>query len=386
VTERLYYSDCYLASFHARVVATEDAGRRVYLDQTAFYPASGGQPFDLGTLGGARVVEIVDEDDRVAHLLASPLAKAAEVAAEIDWTRRFDHMQQHTGQHLLSAVFEELYSLPTLSFHMGAETSTIDIGAASLEPAKAERVEERCAELVGRALPVRISFEDAAGAEGLRKESKREGMLRIIGIEGVDRSACGGTHVRSTAEIGPMFIRKIEKMRGNVRVEFVCGGRALKHARSDYRTLAEVGRILSAPFERAPELIAAQAERIKVAEKAAQKLESELRVREGREMYASRVPGEDGIRRVRFDGAIDDTMRARAQGFVSEGKAVFLSVCQEPPSVLLVVSPGSGVNAGAKVKAAVTRHGGRGGGNALLAQGSVPTVEALEAVVKELDG
>src|SRR5580658_6067199 len=147
MTERLYYSDCYLREFRARVTASEDLGRRVYLDRTAFYPSSGGQPFDVGTLGGVAVLDVIDEDERVIHVLEKPLAPG-DVKGSVDWTRRFDHMQQHTGQHLLSAVFEELFGISTVSFHMGAEVSTIDVSAASLDPARIERVEERCAEIV----------------------------------------------------------------------------------------------------------------------------------------------------------------------------------------------------------------------------------------------
>jgi alanyl-tRNA synthetase len=331
-------------------------------------------------------VEVIDEGDRVAHVLESPLSSGGEVEGRIDWSRRFDHMQQHTGQHLLSAVFEELYGISTVSFHMGVETSTIDVAAASVDPARIERVEDRCAEIVALARPVTVAFEDAATASGLRKESQRSGTLRIVSIEDVDRSACGGTHVRSTAEIGPVLIRKLDKIRGNARVEFVCGLRALRQARRDYRILAETSRALSAPFERAPELIAAQAERVKSLEKICQRQAAELAAREGRELHAATVPDAEGLRRVMQQGAIDEAMRVRAQSFASGGKAVFLAVCQDPPSVLLAASADSGVHAGERVKAAVTAAGGRGGGNPALAQGSVPSAHALEAVVQGLWG
>ncbi len=383
MTVRLYYSDSYLSDFSARVAAIEDAGRRVYLDRTAFYPASGGQPFDTGTLGGVAVLEVADEGDRVAHVLQSPL-ELAEVEGRIDWARRYDHMQQHTGQHLLSAVLEGLYGIPTVSFHMGAETSTIDVGVASLDAARIERVEERCAEIVAEARPVTVAYEDAGAAVGLRKESQRSGTLRIVSIHDLDRSACGGTHVRSTAEIGPVLIRKLDKIRGNVRVEFVCGLRALRQARRDYRILTETSRVLSAPFERAPELIAAQAERVKALEKICQRQAAELAAREGRELYAATVPDAQGVRRVKQHGAIDEAMRVRAQSFAASGKAVFLAVCDDPPSVLLAASADSGVHAGERVKAAVTAAGGRGGGNPALAQGSVPSSQALEAAVDAL--
>jgi alanyl-tRNA synthetase len=384
MTERLYYRDCYLREFRARVVEAADGGRRVYLDRTAFYPTSGGQPFDTGTLGGAPVRDVFDEGERVAHVLDAPLAASGEVTGTVDWTRRYDHMQQHTGQHLLSAVFEELYGMRTVSFHLGAESSTIDITAASLEPEQVRRVEQRCAELVGQAVPVIIGFEDAANVSGLRKESEREGVLRIISIQGVDRSACGGTHVRSTAEIGPVLLRKLEKVRGNVRVEFVCGGRALDRAHRDFEILSGVSRALAAPFEKAPELIGAQAERIKSLEKTALRLAVELAAREGREMHAAAEPDRSGIRRIVQRGPIDDATRARAQAFVTGGKSAFLAISENPPAVLLAVSPDSGMHAGDLLKGAVTSAGGRGGGSATLAQGSAPSTDALEAIAKQL--
>ena len=133
MTERLYYTDSYLREFQARVVERSADGRTVYLDRTLFYPSSGGQPFDVGSIAGVAVVEVVDEEERIAHRLAAPLATDGEVAGEIDWTRRFDHMQQHSGQHLLSAVFEELFGLHTVSFHLGAESATIDLEGGPVE-------------------------------------------------------------------------------------------------------------------------------------------------------------------------------------------------------------------------------------------------------------
>ena len=395
MTERLYYSDSYLREFRARVIEADSTGLRVYLDRTAFYPTSGGQPFDLGTLGGpgsrARVIEVAEEEDRIVHLLDAPIHAeevAEEVEGRIDWVRRFDHMQQHTGQHLLSAVFEELYAAPTLSFHLGVESSTIDIGVpaslTSLDAARAACVEDRCAEIVAQARPIAVTYEDAAAASGLRKESQRTGTLRIVSIADLDRSACGGTHVASTAEIGPLLIRKLEKIRGNVRVEFVCGLRALRQARAEYRVLSEIGRELSAPFERAPEMIAAQKARIKALEKSSQRLATELAVREGRELHTSTVPDANGLRRITERGSIDEAMRARAQAFTAAGSAVFLVICEDPPSLLLAVSPDSGIHAGDRLKAALAVAGGRGGGTQTLAQGSAPSPEALNVVIGAL--
>ncbi|MGH9593244.1 MAG: alanyl-tRNA editing protein, partial [Bryobacteraceae bacterium] len=349
MTERLYYQDCYLREFRARVVDVSGDARRVYLDRTAFYPTSGGQPFDVGTLGGVTVSEVVDEEDRIAHVLEQPLAQA-EVAGAVDWARRYDHMQQHTGQHLLSAVLEDLFKIRTVGFHLGAETSTIDVEAAAIAPEKIERAEERCAEVVGEARPVQVTFEDASGDLALRKASDRSGVLRIVSIEGIDRSACGGTHVRSTAEIGPLLVRKLDKIRGTTRMEFVCGGRALRRAREDYRLLVSVGRALSAPADESPALVSALIDKNKSLEKTGQRLSTELARREGRELYLATAPGGDGLRRIVERGAIDETMRTRAQAFATGEKAVFLVLSEQPPSVLLAASADSGVHAGERVK------------------------------------
>ena len=383
MTERLYYHDCYLREFQARVADTAADGHRVYLDRTAFYPASGGQPSDAGTLGGARVIDVIDEEERIAHVLESPLS-SAEVEGRIDWERRFDHMQQHTGQHLLSAVLQDLFAIPTLSFHMGAEVSTIELGAATLDPRHIERAEERCAEIVGEARPVAITFDQASEDLGLRKPSSRPGTLRVISIAGLDRSACGGTHVRTTAGIGPVLLRKTEKIRGNVRLEFICGLRALRQAREDFRTLLEISRHLSAPMASTPALVVAQIERVALLEKDRQRLALELARREGREQWAATEAGSDGIRRAIERGALDDAMRARAQSFVAQGKAVFLAVSENPAALLLAASADSGVHAGERVKAAAAAAGGRGGGNPSLAQCSLPGMPDLPRLLSLL--
>jgi alanyl-tRNA synthetase len=378
VTERLYYTDCYLREFQGRVVDCADNGRRVYLDRTAFYPTSGGQPFDTGTLGGARVIDVVEEGGRIAHILDRPLP-AGETAGAVDWERRYGHMQQHTGQHLLSAVLQELYRIPTVSFHLGSEASTIDVDGW-LTPEQMGNIELRCAEVVSEARPVRISFEESAAGLDLRKASAREGTLRIVTIEGLDRSACGGTHLRSTAEIGPVLLGRTEKVRSTLRLEFVCGQRALRRARADHAALAAIARVLSASAAKAASLVADLADRNKALEKERLRLACELARHEGRALYETAVPGADGLRRARQTGPIDDAMRARAQAFAAQPKALFVAICADPPSILVAASSDSGVHAGESLKTALARHGGRGGGSPSLAQGSVPSADALHAI------
>jgi len=258
MTERLYYNDSYGREFAARVVERSADGRTVYLDRTLFYPASGGQPFDVGSIAGVAVIEVVDEEERIAHRLAAPLEAEGEVAGEIDWARRFDHMQQHSGQHLLSAVFEELFGLHTVSFHLGAESATIDLEGGGVEARMVTEAEWRANQVVAENRAMDVRFEDAGAAQGLRKASEREGLLRIVSIEGLDRSACGGTHVRTTGEIGPILLRRTEKIRQSVRVEFVCGGRAVRRARADFEALTRIAQLFSAPLDEVAGMVAAK--------------------------------------------------------------------------------------------------------------------------------
>ena len=385
MTQRLYYTDSYLREFPARIVERSPDGLTVYLDRTAFYPASGGQPSDTGAIAGIPVLDAADEGDRIAHHLAAPL-HTGPVDCAIDWSRRFDHMQQHSGQHLLSAVFEELFALHTVSFHLGAEISTIDLEGGPVEPATVRQAERRANEIVFENRPVAVRFEDADEARRLRKPSGREGTLRIVSIEALDRSACGGTHVRATGEIGPIFLRKIDKVRQTMRVEFLCGGRAVVRGRADYEALLKSAQLFSAPLDEVPALVAAQLEASCAAERAGRKLELELAAYRGRELYQSEAPGPDGVRRVSRlaeRGSLED-LRALAQSFTAQPRAVFLAALNDPPSVLLAASADAGIDCGKALKAALAEAGGRGGGSARMAQGSVPDRAALERLLAKL--
>jgi alanyl-tRNA synthetase len=385
--ERLYYHDSCRTEFHARVIEAAGGGLRVYLDRTAFYPTSGGQPHDTGTINGAPVVEVIDEGDRILHVTAAPVA-AGEAECRIDWPRRFDHMQQHTGQHLLSAVLAEMYGAGTVGFHLGAGSATIDVSSASLDAAQIAAAELRVNQLVFEDRPVSVTFEEASDDLGLRKRSERTGTLRIISIEGVDRSACGGTHVRRTGEIGPVLLRKVEKAHGATRIEFLCGLRAVRRARADYDALAQIGRTFSAQLDETPALVAAQYQALDASEKARRRLAAEVARARGREAYQAAPAGEDGIRRMVKDlpkGSLDDELRAEAQGFTGNPKAIFLAAIAEPPAVLLACSADSGVHAGNEVKALAMRFGGRGGGNAQLAQAGLPTAGAVKQALAVLN-
>jgi alanyl-tRNA synthetase len=387
MTERLYYHDSYLTQFRARVVEASPDHQRIYLDRTAFYPTSGGQPFDTGHLAGLAVIDVIDEGERIAHVLNAPFTQAeagGEVEGIIDVPRRLDHMQQHTGQHLLSAVLIELFDAPTVSFHLGAESSTIDV-ARALEPDQLRQAERRANQIVFENRPVTIGFQHSSEDLVLRKPTERDGEVRIISIPDLDRSACGGTHVRATGEIGPILLRKLDRIRGNLRIEFLCGGRAIARARSDFEALSEIARVFSSPLDDTPALVEAQREKLQEADRTRRRLATELAQLSGRALYAETLAGLDGIRRVlRRVESLSEESRAEAQSFTSSGPAIFLAVTENPPSVLLAASKDSGVHCGNLLKPALTGAGGRGGGNALLAQGSLPSKEALDSSLPAL--
>src|SRR6266542_102353 len=250
MNDRLYYDDPYLREFDATVTAVEwrDNRAMVALDRTAFYPTSGGQPFDVGTLGSLRVIDVVDENGgAIAHVVENGAPQVGDrVHGTVDWARRFDHMQQHTGQHLLSAACEHLFHVATRSFHLGAAASTIDV-AREMTAQEIAAAETEANRVVWDDRPVAIRYATAEEAAGLklRKEPARGGTLRLIDVEAFDLSACGGTHVSRTGAIGIIAVASWERFKGGQRIEFVCGGRALGRWRSLRDTIAASVRLLS---------------------------------------------------------------------------------------------------------------------------------------------
>ena len=373
-TTRLYYTDSYLTSFDARVVQVADDGRRVYLDQTAFYPTSGGQPHDLGTLAGARIADVIDEGDRIAHILETPLpSDAISIAGSIAWERRFDHMQQHTGQHLLSAVL--------VSVHFGADYSSLDLDVESVTADRIVEAERRGNSLLAENRAVTTTFEDASQVTGLRKASDREGALRIVSIAGLDRSACGGTHVRATGEIGVILVRKVERVRKAARLEFVCGLRAVRRARADFEALGRIAAALSASLDDAPSLVAAQSEQLRTFESARKNMERELANFRARALYDAASADARGVRVVRHDAAAMDELRTLAQAVVALPQAVLVGTIADPPSLLVATAEDTRIDAAKTLREAVTKLGGRGGGSPRIAQGSVPDPGRLAQAV-----
>jgi len=392
MTERLYYADAYLTDFEATVL--ERAEDRVYLERSAFYPTSGGQAFDRGTLqrlgaqeqAGARVVDVVDEGERVAHVLepgAAPSLSAGErVRGQIDWTRRFDHMQQHSGQHLLSAVFQRELGFSTLSVHFGAEVSTLDLDTGALSAEQLQRVEDTANAAVFENHEVSAQIE--AAADGLRKPSARQGALRVVTIASLDRSACGGTHVARTGEIGPILLRKLDCVRKAMRVEFVCGARAMRRARLDYAALAKLAGLLGTSVDSVAEVVSARLAELKQESAQLRATRERLDGYRAAELYAAaraEATAELAVALERCaEGSLQD-VRGLAQHYIEHPRAVLIALVERPASILLAASEDTGVDAGAVLKAALAAAGGRGGGTARVAQGTVSDVVALSDVL-----
>ena len=373
MTERLYYTDAEGLEFDARVTESgSTAGRpSVVLDRTAFYPTSGGQPFDQGTLGGVQVLDVVDEGERIVHVLSAPLQNGLEVHGVIDGARRRDHMQQHTGQHILSAAFDRLFASSTVSFHLGAEACTIDL-ARAVSSAEIERAVDEANRIVWEDRPVLVRFVSAGDARvaGLRKESQREGELRVIEIEGFDLSACGGTHVARTGAIGIIAATGAEKVKSGLRVSFVCGRRALDQLRLLRDAVSSSLRALSVLPAELPDAIRRLQADSKALRKRAGELQIALAGQEAERLLAlATTPESGGIVAAVIDGWEVTGLRAIASSLIARGPVrVALATAGEPVSLVVAQSmPGS--NSAADVVARLTaRFGGRGGGNAELAQ------------------
>ncbi len=373
-TQRLYYTDCYLKEFEAGVLEVEPVGPgfRVVLDRTAFYPDSGGQPSDRGTLAGIPVTEVLDEGDAVAHILEGR-PQGERVAGRIDWERRFDHMQQHTGQHILSAAFEKSAGAKTVSFHLGAEISTIDLDNDRLGRRQFEEAEELANRVIFENRDVRILFRAASEAQqmDLRKPTERQGDVRLVEVAEFDLSACGGTHVKSTGAAGMVLVRKFERLKGNSRLEFLCGMRALRAARRDFSLLSEAARLFSGALEDVPTLVAKQSEELKAAQRANQKLVEGLAEYRAFELWSDTAGA--GERRI-VKHILEPEEHAQAKRVAHAiarrpSSVALIGVKGKPAALFFAQSSGGPDDMGAILKQTVAQVGGKGGGARDFAQG-----------------
>jgi alanyl-tRNA synthetase len=370
---RIYYTDAYCQAFDARVVRAFDHEGRpaVVLDRTAFYPTSGGQPHDFGVLGGAAVMDVLDVDGDVVHVLSSPLAEGTPVRGDIDWARRFDHMQQHTGQHVLSAALVRVCQAPTVSFHLGSDASTIDVGAV-VSGADVERAVDEANRIVweDREVTVRFASDAEARALPLRKESARQGELRLIEVPEFDLSACGGTHVARTGVIGLIGVTATEKFKGGLRLTFVCGGRALRALRQLRDAVAGSVRVLSV----LPQELPAAAEKLQADAKGLRKtisgLQAALAVHEADRLLAASHAngGRRVITEIYEDWDVAGLKTIASSLIARDPVAVALVAGGASATLVVACTPSLGLDAGAVVRALAERFGGRGGGRPDMAQ------------------
>ena len=372
LTDRLYYHDSYLFDFEASVISRSPDGLHLELDRTAFYPASGGQPFDTGTIAGIPVVDVMEEGEAVVHVLAHALsANLQHVECHVDRARRLDHMRQHSGQHLLSAVMAEDFSLATVSFHLGTEYATVDVEPATASPQLLLAIEERVNERLLENRALQVSFEDASFAQGLRKPPDRAGLLRIVTIDGLDRSACGGTHVLHTGEIGCVVLGKTEKVRKALRIEFYCGHRARRALQDRLKTSEQHHTALR--------------ERLAESDKLRKKMSIELAEIAGQRRFTETVPGERN-RIVWFEEVeeIGDELRASVNAFISNPATLVIILGTKGTALIFGAHPSLNLNCGEILKVQLDAKGGRGGGSSKLAQGTLPNLESLRTLAAEL--
>jgi alanyl-tRNA synthetase len=390
MTERIYYTDAYRTAFEATVTAVDAQSARttVCLDTTAFYPTTGGQPFDTGRLqplerdrgtasdiakaGGVAVVDVVDEAGEILHVIegGGRLHVGQRVRGTIDWARRFDHMQQHTGQHVLSAAFVRRHGAPTVSFHLGVETCTIDLSRqTSREQIAAAETEANQIVWDDRPVAIRFVTPEEAAALPLRKEPSREGMLRLIDIEGFDLSACGGTHVARTGAIGLIAVLSWEKFKGGQRIEFLCGGRALERLHRLRDAMASTVPLLSVLPTDVPAAVERLQAELKSLKRSVGALQQELSAYRARSLAAAGESTSKGMLVCQMIDGDAATLKSLASAVVSEpGRIAILTSQTSPALVVVAVSAGVACEANHLIAALIGRFGGRGGGKRDLAQ------------------
>lgn len=386
MTERLYYDDAYLTEFDATVTACEarDGAYCVKLDQSAFYPTSGGQPYDTGTLGRANILEVfVDADHDVCHVLDAPLTVGERVHGRIDWPRRFDHMQQHAGDHMIASALWRLYGGVTIGLHLGEAVSTIDVdmpgGATHLSPEQIARVEQDVNECIQRDVPVRCWFPepDELAALPLRKRPTVSEHVRVVAIGEDEMVACGGTHPATAGQLGLVKIVGAAPARGKLRVSFLAGMRAYKDYQGKYDIAQQTANLLSTAVENLPAHVAALQEALKKADYALNRLRKQAALDAFDVETLPTTP--DGVRVAAgmLEGDMNLVKDVASQLIKKPGLAVLLGVEVEPGRAAFVFARSQDVDIhmGQLLSRAAKPLGGKGGGRPDFAQGGgVPEI------------
>jgi len=388
-TRKLYWADAYRRRFTARVVERRE-GRRpaVALNRTLFYPTGGGQPHDTGRLGEARVLDVVEENGVIYHILDADPGHADELAGEIDWPRRWDHMQQHSGQHLLSAAFLTLLDRPTIGFHLSPDSVTIDLPGPPPDAQDAARVLDFVQAVMAEDRPIhsyQVDEEDI-DAIPLRKKPAVSGRVRVVEIENLDWSACGGTHVRSTAQIGSLIITRLERRGANTRVHFLCGGRAHRDHRRRLDVTRRLMDILTTGLEDLPAAVEQRRDEALNVQKKLRRLEKRLMELEAAALLTQAKPiGRARFveRRVMSDDA--NAMQKLMRGLLAHENVVALLSWQGGQTRWsLGHSLGSDLDLRQLMPALRDIPGVRGGGGPDLIQGVAADQETIQQIKSHL--
>jgi len=399
MTDRLYYHDSFLYDFDAEVreaIATPRPA--LVLDRTAFYPTSGGQVFDTGQIAlndgtQLRVTEVADRDDgKVVHYIdaVKDIKPGTRVRGLIDQARRRDHMQQHSGQHVLSAAFIRLFDLHTVSFHMADDYCSIDLDTATLTKDQGESAERLANEIIleNRAVDIRFVTRDEAAKLGLRKLPPADrDELRIIDIRDFDLTACGGTHVSQTGQIGSVLLRKSERVRQGWRVEFVAGQRAVATARRDFTTLTETAALYSTHICDVPQQSRKSLDEIRALRKQNEQSNNDLAEAQAAVLLAEtqEIDGRKVIVRTFVDRDLNFIkLLAQKLTRLSSHAVALLATKSPQPSLVFAQSSGQPFDMGALMKETTAQLGGRGGGSKDMAQGGVASGEGIDPTLNEL--
>ncbi len=393
MTERLYYDDAYRTRFEAAVVErlAWEGRPAVVLDRTAFYPTGGGQPHDTGALNGVPVVDVItrEGDEAVIHVLAAPL-EAERVVGEVDWTRRFDLMQQHTGQHVLSAACVERLGANTVGFHLSGGYATVDLDRAPLGEEELADVEALANAIVfeNRAVTTRWVPDEEVPALPLRKPVAHKGPVRIVEIADFDCSACGGTHVRATGEIGLIKITRSERRGGETRLEFLCGGRALADYRAKNALLLKLAAEFTVGHWEIPDLVHRLAAELKETRRELRRSRDALLDAQAAALWQGAAPvGDVRLVRAELEGEPMDALKHLAQRLMEHPRTVALLGSRHPTGetsyLVFARSDDLDLPMGDLLREACAVIGGRGGGRPNFAQGGGPQGERLAEALEQ---
>lgn len=379
MTVQLYYRDSEIAEAGVQVIdnGKDETGYYVILDQTCFYPEGGGQPADIGEIGSAQVVDVQTVSGEIRHYTDIELPKE-NFSAKVDWQRRWNHMQQHAGQHLLSALFEDIYGLKTQSFHLGKERVSIDLDLDTATKEQLKDIEKKANQLIRQGIKISTQWVTSAEAKELklRKPPAVEENIRLVEIEGVDMNACGGTHPKNTGDIGLLKIISTEKAKGGMRVYFLCGNRALQYFDFLVETTDKLVAQLNAPAAELPEAAKALLSDKAAADKTIKNLQDQLLNLEAEAI----LPDKDILEKV-FEGRPIKELQQLARLVIGKHpSATVLFISNSESEVRFVCAKGEQAPGDMKevLQQLLALTKGKGGGNAQFAQGGGSTTESPE--------